>query len=130
VQFCDPFILVCDDEAPIRTSISMVLGLMGYRVETALDGGEALQKIHANPDRFALLLTDHKMQPVDGLTLVRELRASGFRGKILVLSGCLENKDREAYLELSVDEIMFKPFNTSEFRDVVTQLITDEQPAG
>ena len=106
----------------------MVLGLLGCLVDSAMDGSEALRKIREQPGRFTLLLTDHKMLPMDGLSLVRELRASGFGGKIMVLSGCLENADRAAYLELAVDGIMSKPFDIREFRSAIIHLMSDIRP--
>ena len=120
-------ILVCDDEAPVRKSISVVLQMAGYQVETAVDGFEGLQKILNKPDPFELVLTDSRMPELDGLGLVKELRARKFSGKIMVLSGCLDNDDITRYTELAVDEIMRKPFDLKEFRKAVGRLIPKQE---
>jgi len=116
-------ILVCDDEAPVRELVSVLLEMAGYHVETATNGAEALTLILDRSDRYQLVLTDHKMPQLDGLGLVRKLRVCGFGGKIMVLSGCLDQKDAAAYAELAVDGIMGKPFNFAEFRNAVGCLL-------
>ena len=118
-----PYILVCDDEAPVRKTISIVLELLGIAVEVAVDGEEALRKIRGDPGRFTMLLTDHKMQPMDGLALVRELRALNFGGKIIVLSGCLDATERKAYQELGVNGVLTKPFDLAEFRAAISDFV-------
>ncbi|MEI8341635.1 MAG: response regulator [Verrucomicrobiota bacterium] len=117
-------ILVCDDEAPVRELVSVLLEMAGYHVETATDGAVALQMILDQVDRYKLVLTDHKMPQLDGLGLVRELRGCEFDGKIMVLSGCLDQEDAAAYTELAVDGIMSKPFNFAEFRNAVSRLLS------
>lgn len=121
-----PCILVCDDEASARTSVSVVLNLAGYRVETANDGEEALTLIRRQPERYHLVLTDNAMPRLDGIGLVRRLRTDNYEGKIMVLSGCLDAADYEAFNDLAVDDIMFKPFNVHEFRETVSHLIAGE----
>ena len=118
-------ILVCDDEASVREVVSVVLGMVGYEVETASDGNEALQMIREQPGRYKLVMTDHKMRPLDGLGLVRELRTDGFAGRIVVLSGSLENADVEAYSALAVDGIMLKPFDFGELRRTVSGILSE-----
>ena len=117
-------ILVCDDEEAVREVVSVVLGMVGYLVESAVDGSEALQMIRKQPGRYQLLLTDHKMKDLDGLGLVRELRANGFSGKIVVLSGSLEDEDITAYTKLAVDGIILKPFEFGELRKTFGRILS------
>jgi len=117
-------ILICDDEAAVREVISVVLGMVGYHVETAADGTEALQKIFRDADRYKLVLTDHKMPGIDGLELVKQLRNGGFEGKIIVLSGRIDEEDIAAYTGLGVDGIMHKPFDFSDLRNTVSRVLS------
>ena len=77
-------ILVCDDEELIRWSIATHLEREGYRVVQATNGQECLDTLQAEaPD---LVLMDLKMPVKDGLTTLRELRASGSETPVVVLT--------------------------------------------
>ena len=65
-------VLIVDDEASLRQSLSMVLKSSGYRVTTASSAAEASQFLKAGA--FDLVFLDLKMPEVDGLTLLREIR--------------------------------------------------------
>ena len=119
-------ILVCDDEPSIRELISVALEVLGYVVETADDGAEALMMFRRERERYSLVVTDHKMPRLDGLELVKQLRTHGFAGKIMVLSGSLETADRRAYTVLGVDRIMNKPFGYDEIRQAVQGLLSQD----
>jgi two-component system, chemotaxis family, chemotaxis protein CheY len=66
-------ILTVDDSASIRQMLAYVLSNSGYRVIEAADGEEGLALAHANA--VDLVLTDHNMPKMDGVTLTRALRA-------------------------------------------------------
>src|SRR5450755_3429244 len=66
-------ILIVDDDANIRTSVRLCLEATGYTVEQAINGGDALEKIHASPPDLVLL--DLAMPVLDGMTVLAELRA-------------------------------------------------------
>jgi len=65
-------LLVVDDEQDICRALAFLLGQRGYEVETAHDGEEALRRL-ARSD-FALVLTDLRMEGMDGMELVRRMR--------------------------------------------------------
>jgi two-component system chemotaxis response regulator CheY len=66
-------ILAVDDSASMRQMVSFTLKDAGYNVVEAEDGHEALQA--AKKSRFDLVLSDVNMPGMDGITLIRELRA-------------------------------------------------------
>lgn len=82
-------ILAVDDSAPIREMISSVLTPRGYRVATAANGREALERLRAAVEPYIVLL-DLVMPLLDGIGLVHEieqdqqLRAAGH--KIILMS--------------------------------------------
>lgn len=106
----DPLLaLVCDDELPIRILFSILLESMGFRVELAENGLDALSKMSAQPVRqFAVVVTDNQMPKLDGVGFVKALRASDFQGKIIVISGLLDQRSIAAFQELGVDQILSK----------------------
>src|SRR5438552_1552911 len=78
-------ILLADDHAGLRDVAAELLRREGYEVETAGDGERALFKLAFEP--FDLLVTDWKMPHLDGVTLVKWLRATGNRTPVVLLSG-------------------------------------------
>jgi len=78
-------LLVVDDEPVLIATLSILLRLDGYNVETAKNGLEALTKFHSfRPD---LLITDFIMPEMDGWSLINGLRKSNPTFPIIVMSG-------------------------------------------
>ena len=63
--------LVVDDDDPIRVMLSKILERQNLDVDTARDGGEAIDRIEANP--YSVILLDLMMPRVDGYTVLRHL---------------------------------------------------------
>jgi two-component system chemotaxis response regulator CheY len=66
-------ILTVDDSPSIRQMLTYVLETNGYRVLQASDGAEGLEVARSN--KVDMILTDQNMPKMDGLSLIRELRA-------------------------------------------------------
>lgn len=66
-------ILTVDDSASIRQAIKIALSGEGHQVAEAADGAEGLAKADAGD--FALIITDLNMPVMDGLSMIRRLRA-------------------------------------------------------
>ena len=77
-------ILVVDDEPLQRDVMRMILEGEGYRVETAASGVEALDHMEKNP--ADLILTDLKMQGMDGLEILESLRERGMAPPVLIVT--------------------------------------------
>ena len=120
-------ILVVEDEKAVGHMIAMVVGGPAAKVVRASSGWEALIKIGATIKPFDVVITDHRMPGMNGLDLVRQLRAKNFLGKILVLSAYLSDEDIRAYEELRVDMMMSKPFDFDELQQAMTVL--DKKPS-
>ena len=81
-------ILLVDDNARGLTARKMILADHGYGVETALSGEEAweiFQKHH-----FDVVVTDLRMGGIDGVELIRRIRATDAPARIILLSGFIE----------------------------------------
>ena len=115
-------ILAVDDEPAVAHSLTFVLGGPSRRLTTAADGDEALLKVASDRPPFDVIITDNNMPRVSGLELVRRLRADNFGGKIVVLSAHLTEENRRAYTELKVDQMLAKPFDVRELREVIDRL--------
>jgi len=69
---CDTLILIVDDDDATREAFAILLSLEGYRVQTAADGLEALERLHAG-ERPALIVLDLMMPRMDGAQLRQRL---------------------------------------------------------
>ena len=117
-------ILVVDDTKSMRKMVAAALTEAGYSVEEAGDGAEALEK--AKGRVFDLVVTDHNMPRMDGVTLVRALRALPEYDEValIVLStetgAELKAKGREA----GATGWMAKPFDPQKMLDIVKQFLS------
>jgi two-component system chemotaxis response regulator CheY len=76
-------ILTVDDSASIRMAIKIALTGEGYQVTEAADGAEGLTK--ASAGGFSLIITDLNMPVMDGLTMIRNLRAKPGQAGVPIL---------------------------------------------
>ncbi len=115
-------ILVVDDERAVRESLRRALELEGYAIELAGDGREALDRLEAEPEPDALIL-DVLMPSVDGLEVCRQLRRTGSRLPVLMLTARDEVENRVAGLDAGADDYVTKPFALEELLARVRALL-------
>jgi two-component system response regulator MprA len=116
-------VLVVDDDVAVRESLRRALRLEGYDVELAADGGEALQRLESNGDDPDLVVLDVLMPNVDGLEVCRQLRRTGLRVPVLMLTARDEVADRVAGLDAGADDYVVKPFALEELLARVRALL-------
>jgi len=104
-------ILVVDDEANIIDLARLYLEREGYRVEEAMEGQQALQKIDSLGP--ALVILDIMLPEVDGFEVCRRVRAES-DVPIIMLTARDDDVDKIVGLELGADDYMTKPFNPRE----------------
>lgn len=104
-------ILVVDDEPAITRALRSNLTRHGFRVEVA-DSGRAALEIYAShhPD---LILLDLGLPDVDGLTVLKDLRARS-NTPVVVLSVRGAERDKVTALDLGADDYLTKPFGVDE----------------
>ena len=114
-------ILVVDDEALIRETVSLALQDEGYVVELAADGSLALELLEtSNRQRpaelppFDLAILDLMLPGVSGLDLCRLIRHRHWDIPILILSAKGSETDRVVGLEIGADDYLAKPFGMRE----------------
>ena len=105
-------VLVVDDEPAVGEALERALGLEGFEVARAGDGLEALAAIDAEPPDAVIL--DVLMPRLDGLETCRQLRASGNRVPVLMLTARETVGDRVAGLDAGADDYLVKPFALEE----------------
>jgi len=115
-------IFFVDDDASIikvyDRALRPQLEMIGVEVQTYLNPDDALQAIARDglPDA---VVTDDRMPFMTGRELAVELRARGFTGKILMVSGTADDD----VLVLGVDQLLQKPVDTPTLRNAVRGLL-------
>jgi two-component system KDP operon response regulator KdpE len=104
-------VLIVDDEPPIRKLLRMGLTAQGYQVMEAPNGKTALELVAQSPD---LVILDLGLPDVQGLELLRTIRARNEQVPIVVLSSRGDEAAKVAALDLGADDYVTKPFGTEE----------------
>ena len=107
-------VLVVDDSERLRKALATGLQADGMVVETAADGQEALELLQVAP--FDVVVLDIMMPKVDGLQVLRHVRAARLPTHILVLSARDQVDDRVEALNLGADDYLVKPFAFAEVK--------------
>jgi two-component system OmpR family response regulator len=105
-------ILVVEDDSDTAGYLLKGLGESGHTVDRAADGREGLYL--AMEGRHDVMIIDRMLPGLDGLSIVRTLRASGNRTPVLILSALGEVDDRVHGLRAGGDDYLVKPFAYSE----------------
>ena len=104
-------VLIVEDEPPIRKLLRMGLTAQGYQVWQAADGRSGLELLAQKPD---LIILDLGLPDVQGLELLRTIRARNEQIPIVVLSSRGDEAAKVAALDLGADDYVTKPFGTDE----------------
>ena len=107
-------VLVADDDVDVAGLVRMSLELEGFAVEVVPDGRRALERICADPPDVVLL--DVMMPGLDGVEVVRRLRASAATAAlpVLLLTARGLSADKVVGLTAGADDYIVKPFDTAE----------------
>lgn len=116
-------ILAVDDSASIRKMIAFTLKGAGYEVLDAVDGQDGLDK--AKTERIDLVLTDQNMPRMDGLTLIRTLRAMSEYKTTPILMLTTESSDvmKQQGRTAGATGWLVKPFDPQKLVEVVKKVI-------
>lgn len=101
-------VLVIEDYAPLRTAIVKGLEDAGYSVDTCVNGKDG--KWHAESGEFDVIVLDLMLPEIDGLTILKDLRAAGIDTHVLILTAKDTSVDRIDGLNLGADDYLTKPF--------------------
>jgi DNA-binding response OmpR family regulator len=114
-------VLVIEDYGPIRDSVTQGLREAGLAVDAAGDGTEGLW--HAETSDYDVIVLDLMLPRIDGLTILRKLRAAGSTACVLILTAKGELEDRLQGLNLGADDYLVKPFAFDELLARVRTLV-------
>ena len=105
-------VLLVEDYGPVRESVAQALEEAGFAVDPSPDGDEGLW--HARTGDYDVIVLDIVLPKVDGLSILKELRHSGCRTPVLLLTAKDTVADRVTGLDLGADDYLVKPFALDE----------------
>ncbi len=110
-------ILVADDDEATRIVLQTFLEAKGYEVFLACDGAEALEMIQAKKPAVALL--DIMMPQVDGIEVLRELRATDSKVGVIMITAITEEEVGKKALAMGAFDHITKPLELKYLEDVL-----------
>lgn len=120
-------LLVVEDEDMVRAVAERALTRQGYKVVTASDGEEGLERLReAPPGHFDLILSDVVMPVMDGPAMAREVRKAHSTLPILFMSGYAEAQLRQA-IDVPHMHFIAKPFSVQQIADAVGSALNMEK---
>ena len=114
-------VLVVDDERPIRSAASHILHRAGYKVDVAVDGLDALQRLRGSTADAVLL--DMKMPVLDGFAFLEAIRADPFLGQVAVVIMSADDKLERLGLALGGTSFIRKPFAVADLVRALKQVL-------
>jgi two-component system response regulator AtoC len=116
-------LLLIDDEDTIRTLLANELAAHGYEVEEAASGQAGLEKIAGA--RFDLVVLDIRMPEMDGLEVLKNIRAQNVALKVVMLTGVDELKIARDSLQLGANDFMTKPFELKNLIACISRVLKE-----
>jgi DNA-binding response OmpR family regulator len=101
-------VLVVEDYLPLQEAVTTGLREAGYAVDVTGDGEEGLW--YATSNDYDVIVLDLMLPKVDGLTVLRRLRAEGRPAQVLILTAKDTVPDRVRGLDFGADDYLVKPF--------------------
>jgi DNA-binding response OmpR family regulator len=114
-------ILVVEDYEPIQEAVAQGLREAGFAVDVASDGQTGLW--FARDNAYDVIVLDIMLPGMDGLTILKQLRAKGSQTHVILLTAKDAAEDRVRGLDLGADDYLVKPFVFPELLARVRALI-------
>src|SRR5712691_6230733 len=121
-------VLVVDDEEPVMLTIQGILELDGYAVTATGSGERALELLGTQP--FDVLLTDQRLDDMEGIDLLREARHHSPDIVTIMLTGYASLETAVKALREGAYDYLFKPCDVAELRRAVAYAIERGRLAG
>lgn len=118
-------VLVVDDEENIREAARAMLERFGYRVETAADGEEAAILAAERNGKISVVITDMAMPKMSGTALIKKLRKSQPKLKIIAMSGLMNQDQAGELAALGVESTLSKPFTAEALLTLLASIVNE-----
>ena len=119
-------ILIVDDEEIARENLSHYFTKLGHTVQMAANGVEALEQI-ADSDHFDVMITDLKMDKMDGLTLIEEVAKASPETSVVMVTGYATVSNAVDAMRKGVTHYLPKPVKLEELKETVEELLQKQK---
>lgn len=121
-------ILILDDEPIVSKRLQPSLEKKGYEVETFTESMKALQRIRER--NFDIVITDLKMEGVDGMQILAEVKKRSPRTEVIVITGFATMQTAKESFQQGVLDFLAKPFKLGEIAEVIRRAEEKQRAAG
>ncbi|WP_031481075.1 S16 family serine protease [Maridesulfovibrio frigidus] len=121
----NPSLIIADDEIIARENLSIIFEHEGFTVRTVANGQEAVEAMEDEP--ADIVITDLKMDVMDGLELLEEVRSRWPDTGVIMLTGYATVKTAVAAMKKGADQYLGKPVNLTRLREHVQDLLGKNQ---
>lgn len=112
-------ILILDDEPIVSKRLKPSLEKKGYEVETFTHSADALARV--NERRFDIVVTDLKMEGVDGMQILTEVKEKYPDTEVIVITGFATMATAKESFNKGVFDFLAKPFKLGEIAEVIAK---------
>ena len=110
-------ILILDDEPIVCRRLKSALEKKGYEVETFFRSMDAFKRISERD--FDIVITDLKMEGLDGMAFLTEVKRKSPRTEVIVITGFATMETAKESFQKGVFDFLAKPFKLGEIQEVV-----------
>jgi len=110
-------VIIIDDEPIVGKRLKPALEKSGYEVEFYDNGAAALKRL--NEADFQIVVTDFRMDEIDGMEVLSQVMAASARTKVIIITGYATIEvTREAMVKGAFD-VIAKPFKPNDLREII-----------
>ena len=114
-------VLIAEDDNQLRETLAQHLSEEGYEVVTAANGNDAIPLLYGR--EFHLVVLDLKMPYIDGFQVLKVVKSTFPRTKVIILTAYADLTNITKCKELGADEVIGKPFNLSRLFVVIDDIM-------
>ncbi|WP_319583682.1 response regulator [uncultured Pseudodesulfovibrio sp.] len=110
-------ILILDDEPIVSKRLQPALEKKGYEVESFYESAQAMARIRERS--FDIVVTDLKMEGIDGMQFLAEVKKLSSRTEVIVITGFATMDTAKESMRKGVFDFLAKPFKLGEIQEVI-----------
>jgi two-component system response regulator MprA len=116
-------LLVADDSETVLLMLQRRLEMSGYEVQTATDGRQVVEIVSGTGEQPDVILLDAMMPVMSGVDALKELRGSGVKTPVLMISAHLDINEPGRMTAAGADGVVPKPFEWDELIARIEELV-------
>jgi CheY-like chemotaxis protein len=113
-----PSVLIIDDQPAVHELLEGIVEAAGFESARALGGHDALKRYRSR--RFDVVLTDLTMQPMDGLTFLKKLKAYDPQARVIIMTGRDNDINERRAKDLGAEAYVRKPFKIADLINLLS----------